>query len=331
MDQYLYDSSMIFSFDPNAASKEDSGIFGLPSTEVDSKLVFVPVPWELTTSYGKGTAMGPKAILRASKQVDLYHAELGKIYEAGLFMLPISEEIASWNRAPKTKANELGEQVNNYVYEQITRLLHLNKLVGIIGGDHSSPFGAIQAMAQQCDSFGILHLDAHADTRDAYEGYTWSHASIMRNILERIPQVKKLVQVGIRDFCEEELEFSNIQKNRMRVHTDFELMRAQFEGQSWRDQVTRMIANLPQKVWVSFDIDALDPRFCPCTGTPVPGGLDFQEAYYLISNLVRSGRKIIGFDLCEVGDGEWDANVGARILYYLAGLTLTSRNALNKI
>ncbi|MEI6806309.1 MAG: agmatinase [Myxococcaceae bacterium] len=312
-------------FDPNAAADENAGIFGLPYRESDSELVFLPVPWEMTTSYGKGTAKGPEAILRASKQIDLYHPELRCFYEAGLHMLPISTEIASWNLESKTKANLLGEQVNSYVYEQTARLLAQNKLVGVVGGDHSSPFGAIQALAEHHDSFGILHLDAHADTRDAYEGYTWSHASIMRNVLERIPQVTKLVQVGIRDFCEEEFEFSKAQKDRMRVYTDFKLMAAKFEGQPWGVQVSHMIAELPEKVWVSFDIDALDPRFCPHTGTPVPGGLDFQEAYYLIANLVRSGRKIIGFDLCEVGDAEWDGNVGARMLYHLAGWALESR------
>ncbi|MEI6791069.1 MAG: agmatinase [Myxococcaceae bacterium] len=304
------------SFDPNAASEEDSGIFGLPCTESESQLVFIPVPWELTTSYGKGTAQGPEAILRASKQVDLYHAELGRVYEAGLHMLKIGN----------LEANSC-EEVNTYVYDNTKRLLQQNKIVGIVGGDHSSPFGAIQAIAEQHDSFGILHLDAHADTRDAYEGYTWSHASIMRNVLDRIPEVKKLVQVGIRDFCEEELEFAKAQQDRMRVHTDFELMRARFEGDSWGKQVSHMLTDLPEKVWVSFDIDALDPRFCPHTGTPVPGGLDFWEAYYLIANLARSGRKIIGFDLCEVGDAEWDGNVGARMLYHLAGWTLESQRS----
>lgn len=302
-------------FDPNAAADQDAGIFGLPYSEAESKLVFLPVPWEYTTSYGKGTAEGPEAILRASKQVDLYHGELGSVYEAGLHMLPIKAEMASWNSS---------ERVNDYVYAEASRLLEAGKLVGVVGGDHSSPFGAIQAISERCESFGILHLDAHADTRDAYQGYTWSHASIMRNVMERIPQVSKLVQVGIRDFCEEELAFSKAQGSRMRVHTDYELMRARFEGESWGKQTDRIIADLPDHVWVSFDVDALDPRLCPGTGTPVPGGLDFHEAYYLIAHIVRSGRKIIGFDLCEVGNTEWDANVGARILYYLAGLALAN-------
>lgn len=309
-------------FDPNAASLDDSGIFGLPYTEAESQLVYIPVPWELTTSYGKGTARGPEAILNASKQVDLYHAELGRFYEAGLHMLPISDEILSWNELDHAQADALGERVNQAVYQETKRLLGQNRQIAVVGGDHSSPFGAIQAIGEHYESFGILHLDAHADTRDAYEGYTWSHASIMRNVLERVPQVSKLVQVGIRDFCEQELEFARAHEDMVHVHTDFELMRHQFQGEPWSVQVGRIIADLPEQVWVSFDIDALDPRFCPNTGTPVPGGLDFNQAYYLIAQLARSGRKIIGFDLCEVGNAEWDANVGARMLYHLSGWML---------
>ena len=310
-------------FNPNAASEADSGVFGLQCQEEDSRLVFIPVPWELTTSYGKGTAQGPEAILKASKQVDLYHAELGHVYEAGLCMLaPPQTPLFQ-----KGEENHACELINQYVYETTRRLLVENKIAAVVGGDHSAPFGAVQAVAEHQESFGILHLDAHADTRDAYEGYTWSHASIMRNILQRIPQVSKLVQVGIRDFCEEELEFAKSQTDRICVHTDFDLMRAKFEGECWGKQVSKILKDLPSKVWVSFDIDALDPRFCPHTGTPVPGGLDFQEAYYLIANLARSGRQILGFDLCEVGDAEWDGNVGARILYYLAGWTLESQRS----
>ena len=326
-------------FDPNAASTEDSGVFGLETKEADAKIVYIPVPWELTASYGKGTAKGPEAIFKASKQIDLYHPELGRIYEAGFYMLPIETVMPAeagiqnpsrhmldaslrWHDK-RSEINYLSEQVNLYVYEQSKRLLNNNQLVGVVGGDHSSPFGAIEAMAER-ESFGILHLDAHLDLRDAYEGYTWSHASIMRNVLERLPQVNQLVQVGIRDFCEEELEFAKSQGGRVIIWNDFELMQRRFANKAWTNTCQEIIQNLPQKVWVSFDIDALDPRFCPGTGTPVPGGLDFQEAYYLIREVQRSGRQIIGFDLCEVGSSEWDGNVGARMLYHLTGFMLES-------
>jgi agmatinase len=202
--------------------------------------------------------------------------------------------------------------------------------VGIIGGDHSVPFGALKAIAEKHSSFGILHFDAHSDTRIAFEGFKWSHASIMYNVLENIPQVKNLVQVGIRDFCEQEFDYCHQQKSRVSVFFDQKLSQEKFEGKSWKDITQKIIASLPQEVWISFDIDGLDPRFCPHTGTPVPGGLDFNEAIFVISSLVRSGRKIIGFDLNEVSpspdkDDSWDANVGARLLYKLSAWMMASQ------
>ncbi|MCM2324499.1 MAG: agmatinase family protein [Oligoflexia bacterium] len=339
------------SFDPNAASTADSGVFGLPFAEADSSLVYLPVPWEATTSYGGGTSGGPKAILEASRQVDLYDADVLKPYEAGLFMREESAEIRAWNEEGRALAskiieaagvvagnpeleralarvNALGGQVNELVRSQTRELLQAGKIVGVVGGDHSVPFGALQAVAEKHKAFGVLHFDAHLDLRRAYEGFEWSHASIMHNVLERIPAVTKLVQVGIRDYCEEEAEFAAARKGRISVYSDRDCSRRKFEGATWGVLAREMIAELPESVWISFDIDGLDPRFCPHTGTPVPGGLDFQEANYLLSTLVKSGRKIIGFDLNEVApspDGdEWDANVGARMLYKLSGWTLAS-------
>ncbi|MFM8315600.1 MAG: agmatinase family protein, partial [Deltaproteobacteria bacterium] len=229
------------------------------------------------------------------------------------------------------EVNSLGEKLNKFVYKETRQLLDEKKLVGVIGGDHSVPFGALQAVAEKYNSFGILHFDAHSDTRIAFEGFTWSHASIMYNVLENIPQVKKLVQVGIRDFCEQEFQYCQEQKSRVSVFYDKDLSHAKFEGTPWKETVNKILAPLPEAVWVSFDIDGLDPRFCPHTGTPVPGGLDFNEAVFVVSSLVRSGRKIIGFDLNEVAPSEdtedsWDANVGARLLYKLSAWMLASQS-----
>ena len=341
-------------FDPNTAAAEDSGIFGLPYSEAEASLIFLPVAWEATTSYGGGTSHGPAAILEASRQVDLYDTDVLKPYEAGLYIVPESTQVQAWNQEAKELAqkiiqiggridgnleltqalervNHLGTLLNDFVYNETKRLLSSQKTVGIIGGDHSVPFGAIKAIAEKNPSFGILHFDAHSDTRSAYEGFEWSHASIMYNVLENIPQVSTLVQVGIRDICEEEMEYLRSQKERVRLHLDRDLKRKKFEGRSWKQTCEEIVSDLPQLVWISFDIDGLDPRFCPHTGTPVPGGLDFSEANYLIGALVRSGRKIIGFDLNEVAPNlkdetdEWDANVGARLLYKLSAWTLASQ------
>lgn len=334
-------------FDPNAAAHPGSGIFGLPHSPDEAKVVLIPVPFEATTSYGGGTADGPAAILAASRQVDLFDLDTGKPYESGIAMLEIPAQVRAWNDEAKKLAapiiaeggapkgdlrlapiDALCEKMNGWVYETTRHWLEKGRLVGLVGGDHSTPFGCIKAHAERYPDLGILHLDAHADLREAYEGFTWSHASIMFNVLTRLPQVKKLVQVGIRDFCEAELEM--IQSSRGRIHTFFDarLQRARLDGMPWREAVDAIVAELPQRVYLSWDIDGLDPTLCPHTGTPVPGGLSFAMAQGLLEGLLRAGKQIVGFDLNEVAPGvgdEWDANVGARLLYKMIGWSLLSQ------
>jgi agmatinase len=337
-------------FDPNAAASADSGIFGLPFSAEDSRIVLIPVPFEATTSYGGGTSNGPLAILEASKQVDLFDIETGKPYQAGITMLDESAEVRAWNDQAKALAlpiiesggrdidpralkavNDFSEKVNAYVYQTTKQWLTQRKIVGVVGGDHSTPYGAIQAYAEAFPGLGVLHLDAHADLREAYEGFTWSHASIMHNVMTRLPNVAKLVQVGIRDFGE--AEFDMIQMSEGRIHTFFDarLARARLDGMPWREQVDMIVQELPNTVYLSWDIDGLDPVLCPSTGTPVPGGLTFHQACSLLEGVVRAGKKIVGFDLNEVAPSangsEWDGNVAARLLYKMIGWTLKSHGA----
>jgi agmatinase len=339
-------------FDPNAAALEGSGIYGLPSTLDDSLVVLIPVPFEATTSYGSGAADGPAAILAASRQVDLYDYGTGRPYEAGIYMLPESPEIRDCNRKAKKlaapvierggdvsgsarlarylqKVNEYSNRVNEIVYSLAVDLIGRGKIVGTIGGDHAAPYGAIEAHAEAYPGMGILHLDAHCDLREAYEGFTWSHASIMHNVMTRLKRVARLVQVGIRDFSEGEMEMVKSSRGRIITHFDEALVTRKFDGISWSRIVEDIIKDLPEQVYLSFDIDGLDPVLCPGTGTPVPGGLSFQEAVALIAGVVKSGRHIVGLDLNEVAPspkgGEWDANVGARLLYKMIGYTLLSR------
>lgn len=338
-------------YDPNAPADSSAGIFGLPATFEDAKLVYLPVPWEATTSYGGGTALGPQAILEASPQMDVFDLDVKNPYLAGLHCLPISRSIATLNRESKRLAqpikdaygeiakkpalikkqktvNQNSDKVNRFVFNETARILNANKIPGIIGGDHSVPFGAFQAAADSVGTFGILHFDAHSDTRKEYMGFTHSHASIMHNAATRIPSISKFVQVGIRDFCEEESQFTRSQGSRFEVFYDQNLYREKAQGTSFAQITDKIIRNLPENVWVSFDIDGLDPRFCPNTGTPVPGGLDFNEAIFIFRALAKSGRKIIGFDIVEVAPGkigEWDANVGMRLLYKLSAFTLASQ------
>lgn len=332
------------SFDPAGPADPDAGIFGLDTPADAAAIILLPVPVDATTSYGQGTSDGPQAILRASHQVDLYDIDTGRPYEAGIHMLPESTDVRAWNsearllveniRAATAEAtalprvNEIGTQINAWVRQQTAAWLERGRIVGIIGGDHSVPFGAIQAYADRYPDLGILHIDAHADLRNGYEDFTWSHASIMHNVVSKTP-LKKLVQVGIRDFCEPELQMIESSNKRIVTFFDRDIIATQFAGRPFQDVMDRVVAELPHEVYVSFDIDGLDPVLCPNTGTPVPGGLSFNQACALLAAVTRSGRRVVGFDLNEVAPGpdgdDWDGNVAARILYKLCGHSLTRR------
>lgn len=341
-------------FDPDAAAAPGAGAFGLPHSFDDAKVILVPVPFEATTSYGAGAADGPEAIREASKQVDLFDVEIGRPYEAGIFMLDEPAEIRAWNDEAKAAAapvidaggagddvelqeklalvNRRSEQVNEWVRATTGKLLAQGKIPCVIGGDHAVPFGAMQAYADRYPGMGVLHLDAHADLRDAYEGFTYSHASIFHNVMERIPGVAKLVQVGLRDVGSAEYRYIRESGGRVVAFFDQQLVNERFEGATWGEQVRRIVNELPQHVYLSFDIDGLDPTLCPHTGTPVPGGLSFQQAAALVAGVAKSGRTIVGLDLCEVAPGEeggeWDGNVGARLLYKMIGWTLRSQKLI---
>lgn len=323
-------------FDPNSAAVEGAGIFGLPDSDAESsELILIPVPWDATTSYGEGTSRGPDSILKASHQLDLYDRTWGPIYTHGIHMLPMDDEVRAWNAQARSAArathdcdrvNELSAKLNQWVETQTSHWIAKGKTVGIVGGDHAVPWGAIRAAAQAHGDFGILHFDAHHDLRRAYEGFDWSHASIFFNVMEHIPQVKKLVQVGIRDFCEQEHQYAESLKHRARVFYDRDFAAWKFSGKSFSAWTEEVLKNLPSKLWISFDIDALDPSVCPGTGTPVPGGFTYHEAVYMIQALKDRQVEILGFDLCEVGAEEWDGNVGMRLLYQLCGISLNQRH-----
>ena len=329
-------------FDPDAPGVS-GGLFGLPHRPDEAKVVILPVPFEATTSYGRGTVNGPQRVLEASQQVDLNDPQTGEPWRAGIAMLPFDEELARWNEeacadalpiidagganTPELKerlarVNAHGDRLNQRVYEQISKILQQGRIPGLLGGDHAVNFGAIKAAAEKYPGMGILHIDAHADLREAYEGFTWSHASIMYNVHERIPNLGHIVQVGIRDFGQQEAERIDSWSD-LTAFTDHELAWELASGETWMRIAGRIVRPLPKNVWVSFDVDGLDPSLCPATGTPVPGGLAWRDALLLLQLLAEEHR-IVGFDLVEIGDAEWDANVGARLLYKLAGWAIAT-------
>ena len=339
-------------FDPNSVGNINNNIFGLPFTEEESRLVILPIPWEVTVSYNAGTARAPDHIFTASLQVDLYDPEVKDAWRQGIFMRPTDKKLLTKSDYLRKEAelyinyisqgeaildskfmckslreiNEGSLYMNDWVYNQTMQLLDNGKLVGLLGGDHSTPLGYFKALATKFEGFGILQIDAHSDLRKAYEGFNYSHASIMYNALEEIPQINKLVQVGIRDYCDEELDYINNSNNRVVTFFDRNIKANAYEGKNWSKTVAEIVDALPQHVYISFDIDGLDPKLCPQTGTPVHGGFEADEILYLFKKVRESGRKVIGFDLNEVGvsNDEWDENVGARILYRLCNLLIAS-------
>jgi agmatinase len=341
----LQKEAIIEQFDPNAPGT-GTLLFGLPFGLEHSAIVVLPAPWEVTVSYRSGTAKGPSAILDASFQVDLYDPLMPDLWKIGIWMAPISDkwrktskrlrkyakDYIGWlldgSPASEAKAylkmleeiNTTHHSFNEWVQAQCHEYMAQGKVVVLLGGDHSTPLGYLQALASRYASFGILHLDAHADLRKAYEGFEYSHASIMYHALQ-ISQVEKIVSVGIRDICEDEAKLAAKSGHRVTLFSDQSLKEGHYEGKTWKQQTDEILLHLPQQVYVSIDIDCLDPKLCPNTGTPVPGGLAFEQVTYLLQKLAESGRTIIGADLVEVspGDDEWDATVGARMLYKTAG------------
>jgi agmatinase len=277
-------------FDPSAPALH-AGIFGLPFTPDEARVVLIPVPWEATVSYGAGTAGGPKAILDASHQVDLLDRDTGRPYEAGIAMLPIPDEVRRWSdearklalpiieaggvgddeglKAAQARVDAYGSRMNDWVHGEASHWLAKGRLVGVVGGDHSTPFGAIQAVAARHPGVGILHLDAHADLRRAYEGFRWSHASIMFNVTSEVSDVARLVQVGVRDYCDEEDALIRASGGRIRTYFDADLRRALHEGEPWRSPSTSTgsiprCARTPGRPWWAASRSPRPSACCAC-------------------------------------------------------------------
>lgn len=331
--------------------QENDGFIGGRLDPQEASLILIPVPWEATVSFGEGTANAPDAIRFSSHQLDVENFHYIKPYSAGICMLETDERIHKLSNKARKKAlkviealengeinkkalkfvNDTSKILNDSVYEKSIEQIEKGKFVAVVGGDHSSPLGLIKALNDsQKEPFGILHVDAHHDLREAYEGFTYSHASIFYNVMKECDKVSNLVQIGIRDYSKEEANRMISYEKRGACLYDTAMQSELASGKSLENVFKPYIEQLPNNVYLSIDIDGLEPLNCPNTGTPVPGGLRYGELEHLIFMIVKSGKKIIGFDLCEVGDSHdgWDANVGARVLYQLCGALLASQNKI---
>jgi agmatinase len=336
------------SFNPNNIALDNGNLYGLPLDLNTAACVVFPVPWDVTVSYKDGTANAPKIIQQESLQVDLYDLTYQNFWDKGIYFEQPSEIILNRSTIYRNKAIQVLDKMSNgstidndsslrnevqeinqackelmeFVYTETKKFIDQDKKVILLGGDHSTPLGYIKALSEKYQDFGILQIDAHCDLREAYEDFEFSHASVMFNAL-KLKSVQSLHQVGIRDFCQEELDVASDSEKKVQIYFDRDIKYQMYAGTSWHQICENIVNNLPQFIYLSFDIDGLNPALCPNTGTPVAGGFEVDQIFYLLDMIKKSGKQFIGMDLNEVGNDVWDANVGARVLYRMIGLWLS--------
>ncbi|MCS6790283.1 MAG: arginase family protein [Bacteroidia bacterium] len=300
-------------------TQESPLIFGRRTTWEEATFSLIAVPWEGSTSFRKGTAYAPEEIRIVSSQIDYFRSECPTLESKGIY----------WS-APASPLPHEGHPEHLYqayvlpfVQAQVKAALMARKRFGIIGGDHSVPLGAHFVLESFYPEYGVLYIDAHADLRSSYEGNRYSHATIFYHV-SLLPSVSKIVGIGIRDWSSEEMSYARRQYPRLVLYEMRRIMQGLYRGRPWVEIVSEVISLLPEKVYVSIDVDGLDVGYVPNTGTPVPGGLRYEELFFLLEAIPHSGREIIGFDVCETGGAQLDAIVAAHLIYRLCGLVLCS-------
>lgn len=324
-------------FDPSDIGVNNGNIYGFPYREDAAQIHILPVAWEATASFGRGCAKSYETIRQASLQLDFYD-EKGALWKTPIYMQEALGEILNSQAAPKAarliyylenrgqildrmedfdEINALSKVLNNLVEEACHDLIKEDKKIIILGGDHSVPLGLIKALNKN-QSFGILHFDAHADLRPGYQGFTYSHASIMHHA-RQLPNVESITSVGLRDISPKEAKIIR-NDTHINAYSDKWLAAQRLNSRPFSAVIEEILKKIPKKIYLSFDVDCLDPSLCPNTGTPVPGGLSWHEIQAILDALYYSDIDIVGADLCETGNHPWDAQVSARILYQFIGL-----------
>ena len=328
--------------------------FGAKTAFNEADVILIPAPWEATASYGEGAHRGPVLIKKASAQLDFFNPDFNVSYNHKIHFEPSDPSILSLNKQARAwakkiqknwkedkklnkkelawakKVNQASLHLRDWIYEKSLRVFKRGKIPAIIGGDHSVSEGLINLTGQKLKGkYGLLHIDAHADLRKSYQGFKHSHASVMFNVLEGDFPPEKLVQVAVRDLCQS--EFQKIKEDpKIDCFFDREISFRLFSGESWSKISKQIISRLPSDIYISLDVDGLSWENAPGTGTPVPGGISFNQILYLLSEVRRQKKRLIAFDVVETagnGPGEafWNGNVSARLIYHLAGLALSAK------
>ncbi len=277
---------------------------GLASPYADfetAKVVILPVPYDSTTEWHSGTREGPQAIVNASQYLELYDIELGReIYKVGIHTLPEIKPVLS---SP--------EEMIQRVYQVAKELLRQDKFTVMLGGEHSLSLGIVKALNEENQALCVLQLDAHADLRDEYSGTKYSHACVMRRIVELCP----IVQVGIRSLSQEEQQFLN--QNKMHPFTIS-------TSSSDLASPEQIVTSLSDNVYVSIDLDVFDPSIMSAVGIPEPGGMQWHEVLILLKSVAQH-KRIVGFDLVELCPAQGPASCAfltAKLAYKLIGYAL---------
>jgi len=268
----------------------------------DSAIAIIQAPYEHTVSYGKGASLGPNAIIRASAQVEFYDDEFDRelCFEKGIATIE-----------PIDFTNKVDQDALNLIYEQVKELLDLNKFVVTLGGEHTISTAPIKAHYEKYQNMSILQFDAHSDLRDSYQNSKYSHASVMARVCEFFPP-RRITQVGIRAQCIEEALF--IKENKINTFYASGIRNGKY-GDNW---IEKLVDTLSDEVYITFDVDALDPSIMPTTGTPEPDGLSYRDVLHIFAQIKKNKKRIIGFDLVELApiEGIHHTNLTcARLVY----------------
>ena len=268
-------------------------------------VVLLPIPYDSTTSYKAGTRHGPRAIITASQQLEDYDLELG--CEPGQVGIHTAPELEPHLGSPEAMVSRVAEAVSFY--------LDREKLVGLLGGEHSITVGAVRATHRRYPDLSVLFLDAHADLRDSYRETSFSHASVARRLVETCP----VTEVGVRSISTEERQFLQEAKGPIIFYYRGE------RGEDW----SKVVDLLSERVYISVDLDVFDPSIMAAVGTPEPGGMSWREVLTILRTVARE-RRIVGFDVTELSPGEGPeacAYTAAQLVHKLIGYATTPSNS----
>ncbi len=280
-----------------------------------AKVIILPVPFEKTSTFGKGSKKGPSVIIEASHEVELYDTVLGfEPYQTCRGIATLT---------PLKIKGPSGEKLAKSLEEEVNYWLEQDKFVITIGGEHSSIVGSVYAHTEKYQPLTVIQFDAHSDLRNAYLSDKWNHACAMARILDK--PITKLVQIGIRSEAPEEPAIAENFGKRVRT---FYAHKIQREGEKI---FKKILKELTEYVYITFDCDVFDPSVIPATGTPEPGGLSWEWVNQFFEILSQC-RKIVGFDVSELSPIPYLHHPQftiAKMIYRIIGYTFSSRKYSN--